>query len=109
MGLELGDDRRAALVIALESQGYSRAQVMLAARDLCSDTDLDDKLRYGGALTAADFKRIIEDDESNAAVGKAYSYYEARAYWTRLGEPGSFPDSLFVKVEMEDAIKWRLK
>lgn len=109
MGLELSDERRTAIVIAVQSQEYTRAQVMLAARDLCSDTELDEKLRYGGAFTAADFKRVIESDESNANLGKLYGYWEARAYWERLGAPGTFPDSLFRTVNDNGETKYRLK
>ena len=68
LGVELSAERRAAVAKALLARGYSRVDLDRAALALSADARLDDKLRYGGALSAADFARAIEGEGSEPGV-----------------------------------------
>lgn len=52
--------RQKALRKRLEKRDYSKGEVLYAVDELADDPELDDKLRYGGDLSAADFRRVIE-------------------------------------------------
>jgi len=52
--------RQKALKRRLEERGYSKGEILFAVDQLADDPELDDKLRYGGDLSAADFRRVIE-------------------------------------------------
>lgn len=52
--------RQKALFQRLQKREYSKGELLYAIDQLADDPDLDDKLRYGGDLSAADFRRIIE-------------------------------------------------
>lgn len=49
-----------ALYLRLRERGYTRGELILAFDRLMDDIYLDEKIRYGGDLSGADFKRIIE-------------------------------------------------
>lgn len=52
--------RQKALRARLEKRGYTLGEILYAVDELADDPELDDKLRYGGDLSAADFRRVIE-------------------------------------------------
>lgn len=52
--------RQKALRRRLEKREYTLGEVLYAVDQLADDPELDDKLRYGGDLSAADFRRVIE-------------------------------------------------
>lgn len=52
--------RQKALRKRLEKRDYSKGEILYAVDELADDPELDDKLRYGGDLSAADFRRVIE-------------------------------------------------
>jgi len=52
--------RQKALKRRLEQRGYTKGEILYAVDQLADDPELDDKLRYGGDLSAADFRRVIE-------------------------------------------------
>lgn len=54
------DARLGALVRRLQKRSYSKGEILYAVDELADNPDLDDKLRYGGDLSAADFRRVIE-------------------------------------------------
>jgi hypothetical protein len=55
--LDLTDERRAIIARALDGQGFTPEQLEACAHRLMASETLDDKLRYGGTLTPADFVR----------------------------------------------------
>jgi len=52
--------RKKALYARLKKREYSKGEILYAVDQLADDPELDDKLRYGGDLSAADFRRVIE-------------------------------------------------
>ena len=52
--------RQKALRQRLEQRGYTKGEILYAVDELADGPELDDKLRYGGDLSAADFRRVIE-------------------------------------------------
>lgn len=52
--------RQKALRQRLEKREYTKGEILYAVDRLADDPELDDKLRYGGDLSAADFRRVIE-------------------------------------------------
>lgn len=52
--------RMAALKRRLRKRGYTRGELLYATDRLADDPELDDKIRYGGTLSGADFRRVIE-------------------------------------------------
>ena len=52
--------RQKALKRRLQKRGYTKGEILYAVDELADDPELDDKLRYGGDLSAADFRRVIE-------------------------------------------------
>jgi len=52
--------RKKALYARLRKREYSKGEVLYAVDELSDDPELDEKLRYGGDLSAADFRRVIE-------------------------------------------------
>lgn len=52
--------RKKALYARLKKREYSVGEILYAVDQLADDPELDDKLRYGGDLSAADFRRVIE-------------------------------------------------
>lgn len=56
-GLDLSDERRAVIARVLDSESFTSEELEACARHLATSSELDDKLRYGGALTPADFVR----------------------------------------------------
>lgn len=52
--------RQKALRRRLEKRDYTLGEILYAVDQLADDPELDDKLRYGGDLSAADFRRVIE-------------------------------------------------
>lgn len=83
LGVALADERRLAVVRTLVARGYTRADLEYATSELAADPSLDAKLRYGGALTAADFRRVIEGDAQTTGR-RLLSYDEAVADALRL-------------------------
>lgn len=63
---DMSGARLQALVSYLADQGWSAAELTLAADRLPRDDRLDQKIRYGGRLTPADFGRVIEGAEEVA-------------------------------------------
>jgi len=53
-------DRLKALVAYLADQDYSEAEIIHAANTLPRDDELDQKIRYKGNLTPADWHRVIQ-------------------------------------------------
>jgi len=109
LGVEISPEREAAFLVTLLPKGYTAGEVKIAASALCTCPVLDDKLRYGGTLTPADFRRMIEPDEAAAKAGKLYAWHEAMAMWTKAGEPVPFPGSMFEWVDTDDGKRLRLK
>jgi len=56
---DMEGDRFRAMVQYLADQDYTAAELAFAADRLTRDEELDEKLRYGGRITPADFERII--------------------------------------------------
>lgn len=52
--------RKKALYARLRKREYSFGELIYAVDRLADDPDLDEKIRYGGDLSAADFRRVIE-------------------------------------------------
>lgn len=52
--------RQKALFERLQKRDYTRGEILFAVDRLADDPELDDKLRYGGDLSGADFRRVIE-------------------------------------------------
>jgi len=52
--------RKKALYARLRKREYSKGEILYAVDELADDPELDEKLRYGGDLSAADFRRVIE-------------------------------------------------
>lgn len=109
VGIDLPEDRRAAIALALQGQGWTVGELKLAAVALSVDPTLDDKIRYGGTVTPADFMRLRGDPASPVAGGKLYTYHEALRLWDIRGNPGTFPETLFRPVPTDDGQRWRLK
>ncbi|MEM6783584.1 MAG: hypothetical protein AAF624_07605 [Bacteroidota bacterium] len=106
LGVALADERRLAVVRALAERGYTRADLEQAATELAADPSLDAKLRYGGALTAADFRRVIEGDTQT--TGRRLLTYDeavADALRLRIGLEHYMP----VFIAGEPKPRWRRK
>lgn len=106
LGVEIGEERRVAIVRVLLKRGYTRVDLEHAADELSADPKLDDKLRYGGALTAADFRRVIEGGD-DAPSRRLMTYAEANADAMRLRIGLEHYEHVFV--EGEDKPRWRRK
>lgn len=52
--------RKKALYARLRKREYTKGEILYAVDELSDDPELDEKLRYGGDLSAADFRRVIE-------------------------------------------------
>lgn len=52
--------RKKALYARLRKREYTLGEILYAVDELADDPQLDEKLRYGGDLSAADFRRVIE-------------------------------------------------
>lgn len=52
--------RKKALYARLRKREYTTGEILYAVDELSDDPELDEKLRYGGDLSAADFRRVIE-------------------------------------------------
>lgn len=104
MGIAISAERQAAMALALLSESYTEAEIQMAARDLCSDTVLDDKLRFGYTLTPADFKRVIMGAGGEAARSKLYTHAEALAWRDRHGRT----DWPFERVDVEGKPMFRI-
>jgi hypothetical protein len=57
---DMSSERLQALVAYVADQDWSQAELAHAADRLPRDQRLDEKIRYGGRLTPADFERVIE-------------------------------------------------
>lgn len=81
LGVELSPERRAAVARTLLAKRYRRIDLEAAALALSADVELDRKLRFGGAFSAADFARMIDGDpeDAKAKAGKLMTYAEANA------------------------------
>ena len=60
---DMEPDRLKALVEYISVQGWSAEQLAHAADVLPRDQKLDEKIRYGGRITPADFERVIMEVE----------------------------------------------
>ena len=104
----------------LAASGWTVAMLRAAGRVLATSPQLDDKIRYGRPVTAADFERVRQDglevsrtrDESGdglavervivtrtgyalkVAAAKLYSRHEAFGLWEASGSPGRFSDAI---------------
>ena len=58
---DMGSDRLRALVEYVADQDWTATELSHAADVLPRDDQLDQKIRYGGNLTPADFDRVIEE------------------------------------------------
>lgn len=56
---DMDGDRLRALVEYVSDQDWTSAELAYAANQLPCDEALDQKIRYGGHLTPADFERVI--------------------------------------------------
>ena len=56
---DMEGDRFRAMVQYLADQDYTAAELAFAAGRLPRDPELDEKIRYGGRVTPADFERVI--------------------------------------------------
>ena len=80
LGVELSPERRAAIVRTLLAKRYRRVELERAALALSADVELDRKLRFGGAFSAADFSRLIDGDpEAKGRHVRLMTYAEANA------------------------------
>lgn len=57
---DMSSERLQAMVAYVADEGWSAAELAHAAERLPRDERLDEKIRYGGRLTPADFERVIE-------------------------------------------------
>ena len=83
LGVELSPERQAAVAKALIGRRYSRLDLDRAALALSADVELDAKLRYGGAFSAADFARVIDGDGGVKLM--TYAQMKADALRRRIG------------------------
>lgn len=130
--VEAFNDRLYETAEILACGGWTLAEIRAAARLLASSPDLDDKIRYGRPITAADFERVRRDGETEAkrtdregvdrvlitrtgfalkvAQARLYTRGEAFALWEAGGSWGTFSDSfqkrhadsMFFPVAVED-------
>lgn len=110
----------------LASAGWTLAQIREAARALAMSPELDDKIRYGRPVTAADFERVrrsglemttervrldgvVRERVVVTRTGfalkvdalKLYTAAEAYGIWQAAGEPGTFADGVPLPLEPE--------
>ena len=52
--------RQQALFHRLKKREYTKGEILYAVDKLADDPELSEKLRYGGDLSGADFRRVIE-------------------------------------------------
>lgn len=83
LGHRIGGNRQAALVMYLQAEGWTEAEVRTAARALAKDQALADRIEHGQTVVPANFERM----RTGGAVAEArlYTYAEMRREWERLG------------------------
>lgn len=107
--------RETAVILATAEPTWSVAALREAGRALARSPRLDDKIRYGRPITAADFERqrageerTVRDPDSGdervivtlkgfalkVAAAKLYTHGEAIGLWRAAGEPGRFSDGV---------------
>jgi len=67
---DMASERLQALVAYVADQNWSPAELSHAAERLPRDQQLDQKIRYGGRLTPADFERVIQGAKAVAETIK---------------------------------------
>jgi len=95
--------RQKALKKRLRKREYSKGEILYAVDELADDPELDDKLRYGGDLSAADFRRIIEPiRETRARLLDGQFLSEKEVYDATDAVPGLTTDD-FGRARSEDS------
>ncbi|MEO1633030.1 MAG: hypothetical protein AAFU38_19840, partial [Bacteroidota bacterium] len=124
------------LAPVIAAQGWTVAEINMAARVLASDPKLRDHIRFGGTITPADFAEVRKGQETTVGYdddrrvvttlsgfalqvrrSRLYGHAEALALWKAAGEPGRFansrqftyPDAMFDLVDTPDGARFKLK
>ena len=67
LGIDLSEDRQAALALALDGR-MTQGELTEACEHLALSSELSEKLRYGGSLTPADFLSTKKATRSSGAI-----------------------------------------